>query len=447
MQHRSAHPASMALTAALVVGALLVAFPAPSHADVTAVRGSAYGYHAFDIVILTGEQPDTGPTPAVSLASDASDSPRTATAPEGDVVYGPAELFTTGEITVGTEGSVGDGGSVTSSTDIDDVNRGGSEVFDADRVQSTCTATEDGVTASTTVTNGTMRTHAQAEDHDEEVVAIPTNPEPGHTVEGHLHIGSTQDNYRYVFNEQIRNPDGSITVNAVHAYLLGPAAVGELVIGSATCGVTADTTPPPSPTPGECPVDAEPAGFADREAIPPAHRPNVDCAATMGVIRGFAADNTYRPRIQVRRDQMASFIARSLEASGVELPPPAGERFDDVPAGSTHDDAIHRLAAVGIVQGGAGGESADSYGPALRVRRDQMASFLVRAAEYATDRSLASDTQAFGDVPPGNPHFANVNGAAAAGLAQGFGDDTYRPGAVVRRDQMASFIVRLLGSV
>ena len=45
-----------------------------------------------------------------------------------------------------------------------------------------------------------------------------------------------QDTFRYVFNEQIRNADGSITVNAAHQYVLGPTAVGELIIVQSRCG-------------------------------------------------------------------------------------------------------------------------------------------------------------------------------------------------------------------
>ncbi|MEX2619419.1 MAG: PQQ-dependent sugar dehydrogenase [Egibacteraceae bacterium] len=93
-----------------------------------------------------------------------------------------------------------------------------------------------------------------------------------------------------------------------------------------------------------------------------------------------------------------------------------------------------------IVEGFADGSS----GPTLPVRRDQMASFLIRAAEFATDQQLASQTQAFTDVPRATTHFANVNAAAELGLAQGFGDGTYRPGNDVHRDQMTTFVIRLL---
>jgi hypothetical protein len=81
---------------------------------------------------------------------------------------------------------------------------------------------------------------------------------------------------------------------------------------------------------------------------------------------------------------MAAFIARGLSAAGVALPPPGVPRFTDVPAGSANDVDVRRLAAAGIVHGGPEGLPATSYGPELRVRRDQVASFVVRLLTHLT---------------------------------------------------------------
>ncbi len=82
-------------------------------------------------------------------------------------------------------------------------------------------------------------------DHKPVTVTLPTNPAPNTTYEGHLHIGSKTDTFRWVFNEQISNADGSITVNAAHQYLLGPMATGELIVGQVVCGITVGEPPPP----------------------------------------------------------------------------------------------------------------------------------------------------------------------------------------------------------
>ncbi|MEX0658961.1 MAG: S-layer homology domain-containing protein [Egibacteraceae bacterium] len=201
-------------------------------------------------------------------------------------------------------------------------------------------------------------------------------------------------------------------------------------------------------TGGACSADVEDAPFTDRQEIPEAHRANVDCAADRQIVQGFE-DDTFRPELQVRRDQMASFIALTLDTAGVTLP--AGEgRFTDVPASNVHADNIERLAAAGIVEGGAVGLPADEYGPGLRTRRDQMASFLMRAAGYALHDDVDafdSTDQEFTDVPAGNVHSAKVNGAAMNEIAQGTGGDQYSPARDTRRDQMASFVVRLLNFI
>jgi len=194
-----------------------------------------------------------------------------------------------------------------------------------------------------------------------------------------------------------------------------------------------------------CPVEAPTSTFADREGISDAHRSNVDCAASFEIVQGFE-DGTYRPRLAVRRDQMASFIARTLDAAGVELPQASGNAFTDVTSGP-HLANINRLAEAGIVEGGPLDRPESEFGPGLETRRDQMASFIVRAAGYAFggDINLFYEaTQRFDDVPPGNTHFGKVNFADEAGLAQGFADGLFRPGVSTLRDQMASFVVRLL---
>lgn len=195
-----------------------------------------------------------------------------------------------------------------------------------------------------------------------------------------------------------------------------------------------------------CPVEAEESQFRDRDDIPDAHVRNVDCAAFLGIVAGFT-DGTYRPRAQVRRDQMASFIARTLDKAQVALPLASdAEGFDDV-AGNEHRDSILRLQEAGIVAGGPGSLGAESYGPALRTRRDQMASFIVRAAAYAffdDVDALDEDEAQFDDVPASNAHFEKVNAASVNGFAQGVDGSRFLPGRHTTRDQMAAFVVRLL---
>lgn len=198
------------------------------------LTGSAYGHFA-DVSLFDAQQPVAGPAPTVTLPAGGGDE--SASAPSASVVYGPANLFTSGPLTVATEGTAG---SVTSTASIENVNTSGQEIFTAESLASTCTASEGDVSGSSTVTNGTLITNGGDPDveGDETVVEIPIDPDPNTAYEGTL-APAVNDSFRYVFNEQIENPDGSLTVNAVHGYLLGPTAVGDIIAGQVICGVNA----------------------------------------------------------------------------------------------------------------------------------------------------------------------------------------------------------------
>jgi hypothetical protein len=105
-------------------------------------------------------------------------------------------------------------------------------------VSSTCSASESGTSGSVTITNGKLETKydvgTQLAIASEDV---PVNPPVNYTKTGTIdHVG---DNFRVIYNEQITAADGSITVNAIHMSLLGPTAVGELVIAQSRCGRSA----------------------------------------------------------------------------------------------------------------------------------------------------------------------------------------------------------------
>jgi len=220
----------------------------------------------------------------VTLPAGGSASPITATAATGRASAGPATFFTSGPITVSTHGTTGTTGSVTSSTNIQTVNTSGQEVFTAGNVASTCTASEGTISGSTTITGGTLQTDSGDDDptntipdHPPVNVTLPANPAPNTFFNGHIHVGSSTDNFRYVFNEQVLNPDGSITANAAHEHLLGPKAVGDLIIGQSVCGVTA--TAPPADTTAPKVVRTAPA--ANATGIAPGANVNANFSEAM----------------------------------------------------------------------------------------------------------------------------------------------------------------------
>jgi hypothetical protein len=246
-------PARLAGLAALVAAAVAAGIgagpAAASHYQATAVKGSAYGYHS-SVSLFGGPANVVGPTPTVTLAADASNSPQNVTAPSGNASAGPAVLFSSGQINLSTSGSLGPSGTAGATTSIANVNTSGDEVFTATGITSSCTAGA-GVSGVVTITGGTLRTDSGndvvGDSHPPVTINLPANPAAGTEYAGHIHVNGVQENFTYRFNEQITNPDGSKIIYAAHQDLQGPTAVGHVYIGKSECGLTKVAGQHPAP--------------------------------------------------------------------------------------------------------------------------------------------------------------------------------------------------------
>ena len=132
------------------------------------------------------------------------------------------------------------------------------------------------------------------------------------------------------------------------------------------------------------------------------------------------------PEGQVSREQMASFLVRALD-----LPAPTGDHFTDDEV-SPHEDDINSLFERGITVGCGG----TNYCPTQGVRRDQMASFLVRGylLPDPVDDHFTDDT--------GSVHEDDINSLFEEGITNGCTPTTYCPSQIVTRGQMAAFLHR-----
>lgn len=104
---------------------------------------------------------------------------------------------------------------------------------------------------------------------------------------------------------------------------------------------------------------------------------SIECLAATGVTSGGPGelrDDQYGPALAVRRDAMASFLARMIdEADGLDtgeeiraLPPFDGTVDATDVGGNVHRESIDRLVAAGIVKNGPEGRPGDEYGPSSR---------------------------------------------------------------------------------
>ena len=205
-----------------------------------------------------------------------------------------------------------------------------------------------------------------------------------------------------------------------------------------------------------CGTDLPPSRFQDvrRDSV---HVSNIDCVSYYRVARGVTSTQ-FLPERRITRGEMASFLARSLQAAGINLATLAaqGPELADDPAaddasgsnarafpdieGTTHADAIEAIAAAGIAQGRTDG----TYGPNERVPRGQMATFLVRTVALLTGQDYEVDRPWFDDVD-GHTHAESIRIARDLGITTGGSRaGTFEPDLYVSREQMASFMARTL---
>lgn len=199
------------------------------------------------------------------------------------------------------------------------------------------------------------------------------------------------------------------------------------------------------PLGGMPPAQAAESACPDPAALPPTpftdlasatHRRGVICSAWYDLVRGTTRE-TFTPLVAVRRDQMATFLARTLANAGAPLPTKPAQPFTDVD-GSSHREAIAQMAELRLVTG----TSAGRYEPTAPVTRGQMATLLVRlATRLGVEMGAAPDAFADDD---GTAHEAQINQAVALGVAQGTGTTTFAPGRPVHREQMGTFLARLI---
>jgi hypothetical protein len=135
---------------------------------------------------------------------------------------------------------------------------------------------------------------------------------------------------------------------------------------------------------------------------------------------------------------MAAFLLRTV-GQAESLPPYAGS-FSDVPPGQWYTGYVERLYQLGLTVGYGDG----TYGPVDPVARSQMAAFLIRA--LGEEANLTAVRGIFTDVPLDAWYAPYVERLYDLGITTGCKTDplAYCPGNPVRRDQMGSFLARVL---
>lgn len=210
---------------AAVVASFVLAGAAPASA--APGDGSAYGVKV-DVTLLGQPAVHVGPLAAANTGGPTTSTLASATAPG---------ILSAGVIT--TEAKRDDNsGAVTAKATTADVGlpllKAALGNVGVKAVEAVCTATQEGVKGSSTLTDAKLGS----------VGTVDANPAPNTQVKVAIGVVNVAT---IIFNEQIKNDDGSLTVNALHVKLLGGVVgslgSGDVIVSSATCGPAAPPMP------------------------------------------------------------------------------------------------------------------------------------------------------------------------------------------------------------
>jgi hypothetical protein len=190
-------------------------------------------------------------------------------------------------------------------------------------------------------------------------------------------------------------------------------------------------TAPPAPTGFPPPPPRCLTGFPD---VPPDH-PFCNEIAWLSALTVTETryGEAYRPGDQVTRQALAAMLHRM--AGRPPFHPPSTPTFPDV-TGGPFRLAIEWAASYGLFNGYADG----TFRPTTPVSRQAAAAVLHRSVGSPTPAATAS----FTDVLADHPFRVSIQWMAAAGIADGYADGTFRSALPISRQAAAAFIIRTL---
>ena len=223
---------------------------------------------------------------------------------------------------------------------------------------------------------------------------------------------------------------------------LATVATGAMILAMFPAGAAAAearSTDDVCPPPGE--DEEQQFDDADKSQT---HERHINCVAQYGIAQGVTLDE-YRPLEDVRRDQMATFITNLIEtATDRELDAGDDDAFDDID-GNTHQQAINKLANAGVVIGTGDSQYSPNDNVRRDSMATFIARAIDYAHNEDIDTSRppdAGEEPHFDDVAETNTHVENINRLAEQDIVVGTGGGDYSPHEDVSRAQMATFIMR-----
>jgi hypothetical protein len=187
-----------------------------------------------------------------------------------------------------------------------------------------------------------------------------------------------------------------------------------------------------------CPSDIPRSGYSDVYPLS-VHAFDIDCIAWRSITD---PRSTFRPNEALTRWEMATWLDATLLW--------VQDRYTSTPVTFVDTAALEAFESIEAlrrfdVTRGVGGDEFDPFGA---VPRWQMALFLTRTYAAAGNQLPPASDWGFADIS-GETREARtaINQLAALGVTNGTGPTTFAPDDPVTREQMASFVARLLEQI
>ena len=148
-------------------------------------------------------------------------------------------------------------------------------------------------------------------------------------------------------------------------------------------------------------------------------------------VEGYG-DMTFRPEQHITRAEFVSMVVRSL--GGFSSKANYGSYFTDVNENTWYASAIGYAKLMGIIDGYGDG----TFRPGNPITRAEASRILADTAQLET-----SNYGTFSDVNPDVWYARYIEALAEAGVADGYGDGTFRPGNYITRAEATKLIVQI----
>lgn len=144
----------------------------------------------------------------------------------------------------------------------------------------------------------------------------------------------------------------------------------------------------------------------------------------------------FSPDGTLKRAMMVTMLYRMAGSPAVS----GGSAFSDVPSGKWYSDAVQWASANGVVNG----VGRDRFAPEAQITREQMASMMMRYAQFNQyNTSKSADLSAFNDAGSiSSWALESMKWANAAGLINGRTASTIAPQGTATRAEAATILMR-----